>query len=91
MVIKTPATDLLDREYRTGIFTPSAELSGAVMQVLAYKHSLERDYLSITARQLGLFEAFDPSCVVIVGNAGRELSTPERKQSFELLWDSITA
>ena len=83
--IKTPATDLLGREYRAGIFTPSEQLSGAVMQVLAYKHSLERDYLTITAGQFGLFEAFDPPCVVIVGNAGRELSTPERRQSFELL------
>ena len=83
--IKTPATHLLGREYRAGIFTPSEELSGAVMQVLAYKHSLERDYLTITAGEFGLFESFDPPCVVIVGNAGRELSTPKRRQSFELL------
>ena len=83
--IKTPATDLLGGEYRAGIFTPSEDLSGAVMQVLAYKHSLERDYLTITAGQSRLFEAFDPPCVVIVGNAERQLSTADRRQSFELL------
>lgn len=83
--IKTPATPLLGRQYRAGIFNPSEDLSGAIMQSLNYKHSLERDYLTITGRQPDLFESFDPACVVIVGNAKAQLETADRRKSFELL------
>ncbi len=45
--IKTPATRLLGRQYRDGIFNPSQELTGAVMQVLNYRFSLKREYYSL--------------------------------------------
>lgn len=83
--IKTPATRLLaPTEYRHGVFAPSGDLAGSLMQVLNYEHSLQRDYHSITHRQPELFEAFDPRCVVIIGNTQEELRNPDKRKSFEL-------
>ena len=83
--IKTPATKLLGKEYRPGIFNPSEDLSGAIMQILNYKNSLEHDFFSLTAFEDNGFESFDPSCVVIIGNASDELKTSIQRKSFELL------
>jgi hypothetical protein len=83
--IKTPATELLGKEYRPGIFNPSEHLSGAIMQILNYKNSLEHDYFSLTAFEQNGFESFDPACVVIIGNASDELKTTTLRKSFELL------
>ncbi len=83
--IKTPATPLLaPTEYRQGVFAPSHDLAGSVTQILNYKHSLQRDYDSITHRQPDLFDAFDPRCVVIIGNAQKELQDDDKRKSFEL-------
>lgn len=82
--IKTPATHLLGREYRKGIYNPSDELAGAVMQILDYKHTLEQNYLSLRGDQSDLFESFAPECVVILGNATSQLQAEARRKSFEL-------
>lgn len=42
--IKTPGTRLLGRLYRSGVYNPSDELSGSLMQVLNYRSSLQRDF-----------------------------------------------
>ncbi|MGB2986902.1 MAG: Shedu anti-phage system protein SduA domain-containing protein, partial [Phycisphaerae bacterium] len=39
--IKTPGTRLLGRLYRSGVYNPSDELSGSLMQVLNYRASLQ--------------------------------------------------
>jgi len=59
--IKTPATPLLGRRYRNGIYNLSEDLSGTVMQILNYKHTLQQQYISLTAGHGDLFESFDPS------------------------------
>lgn len=83
--IKTPVTRLLSRkEYRGSIFNISSELSGAVMQVLNYNHTLKSEYHSLTKGQRNLFSVFNPKCVVIIGNSGKELDSPEKKQALEL-------
>ena len=82
--IKTPAAPLLSREYRSGIYTPSNDLLGSVMQVLNYKHSLQQEYHSLTRGQGDLFDSFDPRCAVILGNARRELEADDKRKSFEL-------
>lgn len=82
--IKTPTTKLLGREYRTGIYNVSGELSGAVLQVLTYKNSLLQDYHNLTRGQGNLFDAFDPGCAVIIGDAADELQEQEHRRSFEL-------
>lgn len=82
--IKPPTTKLLGPEYRAGINNLSSELSGSVMQVLDYKHSLQEQYLNISHGQPDLFDSFNPQCAVIIGNAAAELSSPSKRKSFEL-------
>ena len=82
--IKTPKTRLLGGAYRAGVYNVSGELSGAVLQVLSYKNSLLQDYLSLTRGQGNLFDAFDPGCAVIIGNASSELKEQDQRRSFEL-------
>ena len=82
--IKTPKTPLLGSRYRDEIYNISSELSGAVLQVLSYRENLTRERDSLL-RGHGLdLESFDPKCVVIIGQAGRELDSPEKKQGFEV-------
>ena len=83
--IKTPTTPLIaPREYRHGIYPPSNELTGGIMQVLNYKHSLQQEYHSITHGQVNPFDSFDPRCAIVVGNAGRDLLNEDKRKSFEL-------
>lgn len=83
--IKTPTTPLLaTREYRSGVYPPSSDLTGAIMQVLSYKHSLQQEYHSLTHGQANPFDSFDPRCATVVGNAGRELLNEDKRKSFEL-------
>jgi hypothetical protein len=80
--IKTPVTPLTGKEYRAGIPNVSAELSGAVIQALFYKASLNETYLTLR-RETPEFDVFDPPCVVIIGNSC-ELTTTAKKRSLEL-------
>lgn len=81
--IKTPKTRLLGSEYRDGIFNVSTELSGAVQQVIAYRHSLmsERDHL---LRNEPPLTSFTPRCIVLIGHAKNELTDNEKRQAFDL-------
>ena len=90
--IKTPTTPLLaTREYRNGIYPPSSELTGAVMQVLNYKHSLQQDYHSLTHGQTNPFDSFDPRCATVVGNASRDLPNEDKRKSFELFRNQFSS
>jgi hypothetical protein len=83
--IKAPTTPLLaTREYRSGVYPPSSDLTGAIMQVLNYKHSLQQEYHSLTHGQANPFDSFDPRCATVVGNAGLELLNEDKRKSFEL-------
>jgi hypothetical protein len=82
--IKTPLTPLLGREYRSGIYNVSNELSGAIMQTLNYKHSLQEDYLTLTSGHRDLFDSFNPQCAVVIGNSGSECDHQNKTKSFEL-------
>ena len=82
--IKTPSTHLLGSEYRSGIYNTSNELSGAIMQTLNYKHSLQEDFATLTKMHNDLFDSFNPQCAVIIGNAENELDHQSKTKSFEL-------
>jgi hypothetical protein len=81
--IKTPATKLLGPKYR-GTYRPSAELSGAVMQVLDYRRTLSKNLTSVVEGTNHRLSAFSPRCVVIIGNGALELDNDLKRIAFEL-------
>jgi len=77
--IKTPETNLLGKQYRTGgVYGASDELSGAIAQVLTYRQSLVQEISSLASKTQGEIEAFSPCCMVLIGHAGRELQDAGR-------------
>lgn len=83
--IKSPTTPLLaTREYRSGVYPPSTDLTGGIIQLLNYKHSLQQEYHSLTHGQECRFDSFDPRCAIVVGNASLELLNEDKRKSFEL-------
>ena len=88
--IKTPITQLMHRRaYRGNVYTPSAELTGSVVQVADYRNSLIRDLEALLRNSKYELSAFNPKAVVIVGNSA-ELETNEKKCSFELFRSSLS-
>lgn len=81
--IKTPATKLLGPKYR-GTYCPSAELSGAVMQVLDYRRTLSKNLTSVVEGTNHRLSAFSPRCAVIIGNGALELDNDLKRRAFEL-------
>lgn len=86
--IKTPKTPLLGTKYRN-IYKPSAELSGTLIQISDYKLSLMQNLTEITRNLDKKLTAFDPRCLIIVGDGGRELNDPDKRHSFELFRASL--
>jgi len=80
--IKTPETRLLSAKYRDGVFPPSIDLGGAISQVLEYGESLSAEFHSLRSASDGLTAA-RPYCVVILGNASKELVDDAKRRSFE--------
>ena len=81
--IKTPETPLLGAEYRTGAYAASSHLSGALAQALKYRRTFATEFARLgKTREHNLVLGGAP-CLIIVGNAGRQLDTPEKKESFE--------
>lgn len=80
--LKTPVTKLLGREYRRNIFATSAELSGAVVQLLSYRTELINSLGEVVSSGVQI-QAFRPKCVLIAGDAARELTDEHRRASFE--------
>lgn len=86
--IKTPNAPLFGRKYR-GVYTPSIELSGAIVQVLDYKSTLVRNIEQI-AKGLGQeVSAFNPRCVVIIGNSQQQIDSVAKRSSFELFRSNL--
>lgn len=82
--IKTPKTKLLGSKYRGDIYNISNDLSGSVVQVTNYKNSLLQNHLSLSSREEEGFEAFDPKCIVIIGNVHSELAEKKQRKTLEL-------
>jgi hypothetical protein len=82
--IKRPATKLLkETAYRgSDIFAPSTDLTGSVSQILNYRDTLMTGNISP-------LHVFMPSCMVLIGNYGCELDSPEKRRSFELFRSSL--
>lgn len=87
--IKTPATRLLGSEYRKGIYGPSKELSGAIVQVLSYRAELVKDLRTTIDENNYKLTAFRPKCVIILGNAEKELTDKRMRHSFEFFRSSL--
>lgn len=85
--IKTPTTKLLGSKYRK-IYKPSADISGAVIQISDYKSSLMQNLLAITKEFGKELTALNPRCLVVAGNT-EELDDEVKKRSFELFRSSL--
>lgn len=67
--IKKPSTRLLGGMYRNRCYSLSTQLSGAVNQVLSYRHSLMTKLAQLKMDSPGReLEAFNPQCIVIIGS-----------------------
>lgn len=82
--IKTPLTKLLGSQYRGDIYNISNDLSGSTIQVTNYKNSLMQNYTTLVNSEEDGFEAFDPKCIVIIGNIETELINLKQRKSLEL-------
>ena len=80
--IKTPQARLLGAKYRDGVFPPSTDLGGAISQVLEYSESLSADFHALK-RADDRLTAARTYCVVIHGNASKELVGDATRRSFE--------
>jgi hypothetical protein len=80
--IKTPDTKLLGHTYRSGVYPPTQELSGAITQILdqRYRIQAELTQLKENSRQYNL-ERFSVECVVIVGTMPADV---EQRKCFEM-------
>lgn len=82
--IKKPSAQLLAaRPYRdSGIYQPSGELTGAVSQICAYRHSVKQ-YANTLLRsaQRALLRS-DPQCIVVIGSL-ESLDEQAKIDSFE--------
>jgi hypothetical protein len=82
--VKTPKTELLGPEYRTGVYPLSPGLTGAITQALSYQRSLGLDFYSLAANSEKKILLGHPRCLVIAGNAHREFKNDKMKECFEL-------
>lgn len=82
--IKTPVTKILGNPYRDEIYSASSEVSGALVQVTNYKNTLIRKFDSLIKPDEKNIEVFNPVCLLILGNAQRELTDVNRQRSFEM-------
>lgn len=87
--IKTPKTKIIGSKYRLSVYSISADITGSIVQISNYKDSLTKNYHSLVATMQGEINAFNPSCMVIAGNAQAELTDQERIKSFELFRNGL--
>lgn len=83
--IKNPVVKLIDGKYRNETYSPSEELSSAIVQVRKQKDALLKDYYSqkCNSEKQGItFDAYDPKTYLIIGNSSK-LNYGEL-ESFEL-------
>ncbi|MGV7205934.1 Shedu immune nuclease family protein, partial [Xanthomonas citri] len=86
--IKSPGTKLFGSEYRSGVYPPSQELSGAVAQAIAQRISFQESFHSPVGKTLDRqgYRAYSIACVVI---AGRSPESEEQRQDFERYRQSL--
>ena len=82
--IKTPATKLVGGKYRKGVYKPSSDLSGSVIQALDYRRELSKNIHTVTSGTEHTIDVFNPRCVIIAGNAEKELDNDKKRKTFEL-------
>ena len=70
----------------------SNELSGGINQVLKYKHTVLRHYMSLVVdtEEDERFEAFSPKSMLIIGNYEKEINETIKKEAFELFRSSLS-
>ncbi len=86
--IKTPQTPLLGQPYRQ-TYSISADLTGAVGQVLGYRESLLNEYFGLVRKSHEPFSAFNPKCVVIAGVIASVRADEPKLKAFELYRTSL--
>lgn len=84
--IKTPVTKIIGSNYR-GTFSISAELSGAVNQMLQYKDQQQKEFYTICGKSNDKYELFNPKCLMIIGSLTSLL--PEERHAFELFRNDL--
>ena len=84
--IKTPQTPLIcSSEYRNGVYAIDKELSGAISQILSYRHWFVTSHPELKKKKE--YTTFNPKCVLIIGSLSK---LDENKiQSFELFRQSL--
>jgi hypothetical protein len=89
--IKTPVTRLLQRtKYRSNVYAPTSDVTGAVVQAADYRDSFSRSLRDAIQNKGAGLTAFNPKAVIIVGNYAAELDTEEKRRSFELYRSSLS-
>lgn len=80
--IKTPQTALIGKEYRNNVFSISAELSGAINQLLNYKDKFQKEYYINRFNSETSYQLLNPKCILLVGTLFNLKNT--ERISFEL-------
>lgn len=81
--IKTPSAKLISTSsYRSEIYSPSTEISGAVNQILDQIHKFQKNIASLKEETRNFdIETYHVSGVLVIG---RSLSNPDEQKSFDL-------
>lgn len=88
--IKKPTTKLIDGKYRNEVFSPSEELSSAIVQLRKQKDVLLKEYYikKANSEKQGIkFDAYDPKTYLIIGNS--ENLKENELESFELFRNGL--
>jgi hypothetical protein len=87
--IKTPVTPLLASKPYRGVHAFSRELSGAIAQVLNQRQKYCKHFISLASESPDAPMTAGACCVVIAGNAGKELNDKNLNEHFELQRQSL--
>ena len=81
--IKKPQTQILNKKpFRSGVYTPSSDLSGSINQVLDQKYQFERAIAQIKENsEIYDIETYSVHCCLIIGKMP---SDKDQQKSFEL-------
>jgi len=82
--IKTPVASIVGSAYRDKSYCASSDLSGSITQILNYKYELQKNYRDLVKQDNGVFQIFNPQCMVVVGTLVDGNLNSEQRKSFEL-------
>ena len=88
--IKKPTTNLIGKQYRNNVYSPSDELSGAIVQLRKQKDSFLKEYYvqkQLSSEQGIYYDAYDPKTYLIIGNTNN--LDIKQQESFELYRNSL--